>query len=231
MESQSESIEGQKIGPYTLIEKLGAGASATVYLARDEEDRSWAVKVRRRGVRSMDRRFLREFETMRLLRVPGVVRVHEAGIDDDLLWFSMDLVWGREFLEVIHEEKFITERVPRAIELGTQLFEILTRLHDSGFIHRDVKPSNVLVDKGGQVQVLDFGIGMYFSDHADTLSRSGEILGTIPYMAPEQIANLPFDHRIDLFAAGLMMHEAIDGYRPKPSTQVAWIPRICMDRL
>jgi tRNA A-37 threonylcarbamoyl transferase component Bud32 len=221
---------GTRLGPYVLKEPLGTGAQAVVYRAEDALGRSFAIKVRRVGVGPLDRRFLREFESMRALRVPGVVRVHEAGIEDEFLWFSMDLVDGKPFLEVVHAEKAVADRVARTIRLGCQLLEVLTELHEAGFVHRDVKPSNVLVDAEGRVRVLDFGIARFYGD-PDTLSDSGQILGTVPFMAPEQLAGLPFDHRIDLFATGLLLYEAVDGMRPRPQTAVGWIPRICLERM
>lgn len=221
---------GTRLGPYTLADKLGEGATASVYLATDAQGRPFAVKVRRRGQSDMDRRFLREFESMRLLRVPGVVAVHEAGIEDDYLWFSMDRVFGKPFHDALHDEPYLIARVERTVEAGRKLLSILADLHEAGYTHRDVKPSNVLVDPGGEVHVLDFGIGRYFQQ-ADTLSHSGEVLGTIPFMSPEQLAGLASSERVDLFAVGIMLHEAIAGKRPRPLTTVGWIPRICLERL
>jgi tRNA A-37 threonylcarbamoyl transferase component Bud32 len=221
---------GTRLGPYTLADKLGQGATATVYLATDAQGRPFAVKVRRRGQSEMDRRFLREFESMRLLRVPGVVTVHEAGIEDEYLWFSMDRVFGKPFHAALHDEPYLIARVERAIEVGAKLLGILADLHEAGYTHRDVKPSNVLVDQGGDVHVLDFGIGRYFQQ-GDTLSHSGEVLGTIPFMSPEQLAGLPSGEQVDLFATGIMLHEAVAGKRPRPLTTVGWIPKICLERL
>lgn len=228
--TSSAPTPGSQIGPYTLERPLGSGGTATVFVGVDAEGNRHAVKVRRVGMASLDRRFLREFESMRALRIPGVVRVFEAGIEDEVIWFSMELVEGRPFLDVALEEPDLRARVVHAMELGRQLFDILGELHQAGFIHRDVKPSNILVDHQGQVRVLDFGIVRFFGDH-DTHSDSGQLLGTVPYMSPEQLAGLPFDHRVDLFAAGLMLYEAIDGLRPRPQTTVAWIPRTCLERL
>ena len=230
MNSRTDLPPGTRIGPYTLAEKLGMGATASVYLATDDNGRPFAVKVRRRGQAEMDRRFLREFESMRLLRVPGVVTVYEAGIEDEFLWFSMDRVFGKPFHEALQEEPYLIARVERTIAVGQQLLTVLAELHEAGYTHRDVKPSNVLVDTGGDVHVLDFGIGRYFS-HGDTLSHSGEVLGTIPFMSPEQLAGLPSDERVDLFATGIMLHEAIAGKRPRPLTTVGWIPKNCLERL
>jgi len=167
---------------------------------------------------------------MRLLRVPGVVPVYEAGIEDEYLWFSMERVFGRPFHEVLQDEPYLIARVERVVQTGIKLFDVLSELHDAGYTHRDVKPSNVLVDQGGEVHVLDFGIGRYFQ-HGDTLSHSGEVLGTIPFMSPEQLAGLPSDEKVDLFAAGLMMYEAVAGRRERPLTTVGWIPKICLESL
>ncbi len=222
---------GTRVGPYVLDAPLGTGATAAVHRAHDADGREIALKVRKVGVSAMDRRLLREFESMRTLRIPGVVAVHEAGVDDDLLWFSMDLVEGRHFLEAVHEETTIAGRAQRTLDYGRQLLEILGQLHQAGIIHRDVKPSNVLVDKKGRVQVLDFGIVRLFGSTEDTLSDTGQVLGTLPFMSPEQLAGISFDHRIDLFAAGLMLYECINGPRPRPATAVGWIPKICLESL
>ncbi|MEZ4322506.1 MAG: serine/threonine-protein kinase [Myxococcota bacterium] len=229
-ETAAEIQPGTKVGPYVILQPLGKGAQARVYVGQDARGRHFAIKVRRRGQDAMDRRFLREFESMRLLRLPGVVHVHEAGIEDEYLWFSMDIVKGRPFLLVMLEEPDLRKRVKMCVELGHELLQTLSRLHEAGFVHRDVKPSNILVDGEGHVRVLDFGIGRYFAN-TDTLSQSGEILGTVPYMAPEQLAGLPIDAKIDVFASATMLWECICGKRPKPLTTIGWIPRICLERL
>jgi tRNA A-37 threonylcarbamoyl transferase component Bud32 len=221
---------GTPLGPYIIGGILGQGASATVYRAQDSQGRPFAVKVRRAGDTYQDRRFLREFESMRLLRIDGVVPVHRAGIEGSWLWFSMELVHGRGFLAALHEEDYLIDRVSQTLDRSIQLLDTLAELHRDGFVHRDIKPSNVLVDRAGRVHVLDFGIGRYFDD-TSTLSESGEVIGTVPYMAPEQLASLPLNGRVDLFATGLMIHEAIAGKRERPFTTVGWIPKICMERL
>lgn len=218
---------GTRIGPYTVDRPIGRGATALVLLAHDGAGAQVAVKIRPRGVPAADRRFLREFESMRALRQPGVVRVHEAGMDGRHVWFSMEYVDGVTFLEAASEPGTAEERVDRALDLGCQLLDVLSRLHAAGLAHRDIKPSNVLVDKRGRVQVLDFGIGRFF----DRGSRGGdEGTGTMPYMAPEQLAGLRSDHRVDLFATGLMIYESLAGRRPSPANPLGWVTRTCLDR-
>src|SRR5690606_26673977 len=165
------------------------------------------------------------------LRLPGVVRVYHAGIEDDLLWFSMDRIVGRHFYEAVHEHLDLERRVTYAIKAGRQLLETLGELHRAGLVHRDVKPSNVLVDTDDNVHVLDFGIVRFFGDRDTTSAAGGQVLGTVPYMAPEQLAGLPFDRTVDLYSAAVMIYESIAGPRPRPKTTVGWIPRICMDKL
>ncbi len=219
-----------QLGAYTLIEPLGQGAQATVWLAHDSNGREYAIKVKRSGDPVMDRSFLREFESMRLLRVPGVVMVHDAGIEGDLLWFAMDRVQGRPFHEALLEEPYLPDRVDRTVALGCELLYTLARLHEAGFVHRDIKPPNVLVDQTGGVHLLDFGIGQYF-DRTGNLAREEAIVGTLPFMAPEQLGNVPTDEKADLFAVGLMLYESISGPREPPPHPLGWVTRICLERL
>lgn len=221
---------GTRLGSYTVGSHLGKGATAAVYAATHDDGRTHALKVRRRTRTQLDRRFLREFESMRLLRVPGVVTVHDAGLTEHWLWFSMDLVDGQPLLDALHAELDLPARVARTMVVFKRLCDTLAALHATGYVHRDVKPSNVLVDADDGVHVVDFGIGRFFEE-AETLSRTGELVGTLPYMSPEQLGSVPNNERTDLFAVGLMLHEAIAGRRPRPMTTVGWIPRICLERL
>ncbi len=233
MRASSPRIKpGTQFGPYTLKEPIGKGASAVVWRGETSEGRSFAIKTRRRGDASMDRRFLREFESMRSLRLPGVVRVYEAGIEEHHLWFSMDLVGGQSFYKPLDKAKNKLARIRLVVDQALQLAEIVEALHQAGFIHRDLKPSNVLVDEDNQVHVLDFGIVSFFATSESTLTtHTGAVLGTIPFMAPEQLSGMPNDASVDVFAIGLMIHEGINGRRPRPAVPIGWIPRTCMERL
>lgn len=227
MRSMSDILPGTRVGPYTVVREIGRGATAVVVLARSASGEQLAVKVRPRGVPAADRRFLREFEAMRALRLPGVVRVHEAGLDTQHVWFSMEFVDGRSFLEATSAPD-TEDRIDRVLDLGCQLLDVLARLHDAGLAHRDIKPSNVLVDHRDRVRVLDFGIGRFFEQ---VTHDRGEGEGTLRYMAPEQLAGLRGDQRVDLFATGLMLHEALAGPRDTPSNPLGWVTRTCLYRL
>ena len=219
---------GTRIGPYEAGREVGRGATAVVVLGHGPRDEVVAIKLRPRGVPAADRRFLREFEAMRALRLPGVVRVLDAGLDAEHVWFSMEYVDGQTFLEAAEGHDDPRARVDQVLDQSCQLLDVLHRLHSAGLAHRDIKPSNVLVDQRGRVQVLDFGIGRFFEQpHPDR----GDAQGTLPYMAPEQLAGLGSDHRVDLFATGLMMHEAIVGPRPPAANPLGWVTRACLHRL
>ncbi len=217
------------LGPYTLRAPLGSGAYAVVWEAEDQLGRRFALKVQHVGSRAGDRRFHREFDALRALRIPGVVRVHATGHTRGAAWFVMDLIRGETFVDAIASTSLV-DRVSGTIRLGRQLGEALAGIHAAGFTHRDIKPSNVMVDGHGRVVVLDFGLARA-TDAVDADTGSGHVVGTVPYMAPEQIAGLPTDHRVDLYALGLLLHEAVAGPRPKPSTPVGWITRTCLERL
>lgn len=221
---------GNRIGPYTLSDALGKGATATVYRGVDGQGQQVAIKVRPRGQSGADRRFLREFESLRTIRIPGVVRVHEAGVDEKHLWFSMDLVEGVPFVEAIRAFPEGAPRIEALARLGRQLLDILEALHQASFIHRDIKPSNVLVDKEGRVRLLDFGIAHVFEDRETTRSTvtAGQLLGTLPYMAPEQLAVLPLTPAADVFGTAIMLHESIAGPRERPAHAFGWIARTCL---
>ena len=115
---------GTRLGPYTIAELLGEGAHARVYLATHEDGRQQALKVVRTDDASTTRRFLREFESLRLLRVPGVVRVYNAGLEGERVWFSMDRVFGKYFHDELISEPYLPDRVERTTTTARQLMEV-----------------------------------------------------------------------------------------------------------
>ncbi|MDP2309514.1 MAG: serine/threonine-protein kinase, partial [Pseudomonadota bacterium] len=219
---------GSTLGPYVLSQALGRGSTATVFLAR-RADREVALKVRGRGEPELDRRFLREFEALRGLSVPGVVRVHDAGLDDRYLWYAMDVVHGLPIRAWIEAGGSVATRVKRLLHVAPPLCDALAGVHRSGLIHRDLKPSNVLVDSQGLPHVLDFGVARSWVD-GDPLTGEGGLVGTLPFMAPEQVGGLPLTPQCDLFAVGLMLYEGIVGKRPRPPRPADWLRIQCLDR-
>ncbi|MFN7147039.1 MAG: serine/threonine-protein kinase, partial [Myxococcota bacterium] len=207
---------------------MGRGSTATVFLAR-RADREVALKVRARGDPELDRRFLREFEALRGLAVPGVVRVHDAGLDDRWLWYAMDVVRGAPLRAWIEAAEGTAARVQRLLHVAPPLCDALAGVHRTGLVHRDLKPSNVLVDAHGLPHVLDFGVARAWVD-GDPLTGEGGLVGTLPFMSPEQVAGQPLTGKSDLFAVGLMLYEGILGKRPRPARPHDWLRIQCLDR-
>ena len=132
----------------------------------------------------MDRRFLREFESIRRLRLDSVVRVFDAGLTPDWIWYSMEVVQGVTLRQYIAQAPSVAERTLRACEAGTHLADALAGLHRVSFVHRDLKPSNVLVTRKGQVRILDFGVVQWWAV-SQTLTGSGGLVGTPPLCLPK----------------------------------------------
>jgi serine/threonine protein kinase/tetratricopeptide (TPR) repeat protein len=229
---------GSRVGDYIVDHELGRGGSAVVYSARRAPDAPsftgvpqgpLALKLQHLDQPEARKRFVREFETLRELRIPGIAEVYEAGEHERLLWFSMQQVDGTDFREKLQGIPDIRARVLAAAQLGAQLCQVLTAIHRHGYIHRDIKPGNVLVDTRNQLVVLDFGV-VQGTVAGTPITMPGSVLGTFPFMAPEQIAGLRLSDRLDVFAAGLLIYEGIIGPRPSPPKPHEWLSVQCLER-
>lgn len=229
MATARELPVGSRVGAYEIRGLLGRGGSAVVYRAR-REGRDCALKVRIRGDPELDARFLREVRALRDIRLPGVIRLLDAGRTDDLLWFAMELVEGEPIGVRIARIADLGARCRVAAMLGARLCRILADIHRHGLVHRDLKPTNVLVDADDAVHVLDFGV--VHRDHAtSTLTGEGRVVGTLAYMAPEQIAGLAVTGAADVFAVAVILHESVAGRRTRPRRVQEWFSRQILDRL
>jgi serine/threonine-protein kinase len=188
--AHSQFIEG-----YHLVRPLGKGAMGVVYLAvRKEDDEPVALKTiipAVAGTRSQFERFLREAEILRQLSHPNIVSFRASGESGGKIFFAMDYVRGRDAHHLVRAEGKLA--VPRAAGLVCQLLEALAYAHARGFVHRDIKPANILVTTAGGgevVKLADFGLArVYQSSHLSGLTMSGDIGGTVAFMAPEQITH------------------------------------------
>lgn len=190
---------------YEVRRVLGSGGFGTVYEARDRRDGSVvALKVLRVADPAGVSRFKHEFRSLADVTHPNLVRLDELVLDGDLSLIVMELVRGAPF------DVFVAGSPPRLRAAALGLAEGLSALHEAGKLHRDVKPSNVLVEEGGRVVLLDFGLVLDAGD-----SRVGEIAGTPRYMAPERLLrSAPPGEAGDLYAMGVMLHEALAGCPP-----------------
>jgi eukaryotic-like serine/threonine-protein kinase len=208
---------------FVLSEPIGAGGMGVVYRAHDERlDRQVAVKLvpadrfEDSGARNL---LLHEARTASKLNHPNICTIHEVGESGGEAFIAMELVEGEPLSTVIAGGALSVRRVLR---IGCQLADALAHAHDRGVIHRDLKSGNVMVTPDGRLKVLDFGLATSFSpkklEDATTAIASpeldGKIVGTLPYMAPEQLRGRPPDPRSDIWALGVMLYEMTTGKRP-----------------
>ncbi len=203
---------------YAIERELGRGGMAVVYLAHDERhNRRVAIKVLLPEIAVLlgPARFLREIEITAQLQHPNIVPVHDSGNVDGTLYYVMPYVEG----ESLRARLARTDQLPvdEVLRIVREAGDALGYAHDQGIIHRDIKPENILLS-AGHAQVADFGIARAVSAAGgETLTKTGAIVGTPAYMAPEQAAGLPdVDGRADLYALAAVAHEALVGNRSDP---------------
>ena len=203
---------------YRLTKRLGSGAFGTVWSARDERlDRDVAVKVLPRE-RVIHARFEREARAAARLQHPAIVTLYEAAVDDEGAYLVSELVRGRT-LDALLEQGKLSDR--EILEVGVSLCDALAHAHGQGVIHRDVKPSNVLVPNpvvggravGDRAKLTDFGVAHVIG--GATLTHTGDIIGTLAYMAPEQADGREVGPEADLYSLALVLYEALTGVNPQ----------------
>jgi len=219
-------LPGDTLGPYRLIEPIGVGGMATVYKASSPRHGLAAVKILHPGKAETDeeRRFRREFLTLKELHHPGIVRVYEYGRHGAYPWIAMELVEGTDLGTLLEQwraqpppDRFVAaERILRG------LCEALAYVHDRGLIHRDLKPGNILITAEGKAKLTDFGVvksqgGIY----STKLTMAGRLVGTIAFMAPEQIMAEAIDARADLYSLGAVLYLLLTGERPIIADNIA----------
>lgn len=201
---------GMRLGPYEIVSALGAGGMGEVWKARDTRlNRLVAIKT---SQRQFSERFEREARAIAAVNHPHVCSLYDVGPD----YLVMEYVDGEGLQGPVP--------IARALDLAEQILEALDAAHEKGIVHRDLKPGNILLTRSG-VKVLDFGLAKITSapaadgahvteTRAPSLTAEGSILGTLPYMAPEQVEGRDADARSDIFAFGVVLYELIAGSRP-----------------
>ncbi len=204
----------ERLGPYRLSRVLGRGGMGTVYAAEHEATgEPAAVKVLSAALAEdpgFQARFKQEIETLKKLRHPNIVQMYGFGAEDELLFYSMELVEGQSLQEELSLGRRFTWR--EVTRYGIMIARALKHAHDRGIIHRDLKPANLMLDPREQIKLTDFGIAKLFG--ATNLTMSGGVIGTADYMSPEQAEGKGVNARSDLFSLGAVLYALLCGRPP-----------------
>ena len=223
-QSEESPLRGQQIGNYRIVRRLGRGGMGEILLAEDLVlERRVALKLLPPDLaESPDRleRFGREIRTVAALNHPNIVTVHSVEEVDGLHFYSMELIEGRTLTSVLESGAL---SLGQLLEIAIPLTDALRTAHEQGIVHRDLKPDNVMITDDGLVKVLDFGLAKAaaklpaegdLNGPTEHLTAEGTMIGTLPYMSPEQLRGDDLDQRSDIFSLGVVLYEMACGRRP-----------------
>jgi len=211
---------GKRLAHYDITAKLGEGGMGEVWRATDTKlNRDVAIKVLPSEMAADPERlerFKREAQAIAALSHPSIVTIYSVEEAEGLQLLTMELVEGDSLDQVLPPQGF---ELGELFSLATQISDALASAHDRGIIHRDLKPANVMVARAGRVKVLDFGLAKLADagdgdEETELMTQAGMLLGTVPYMSPEQAQAKPVDHRSDVFSLGILLYEMATGQRP-----------------
>lgn len=218
-----ESLVGARLGRFTLEREIGRGAVGVVFRAHGDDGVPAAVKVvvppallHPEEAAALRARFFREARAMAAVRHPNVTRILDVGEADGRLYMAMELLEGENLRQVVAHRGPLS--AAEAVSVGLQLCEALDAVHHAGIVHRDVKPENLVLLADGTAKLTDFGVAWMESEA--TLTRTGGVLGSPAYMAPEQILGRSTDHRSDLFSAAATLYQVVSGSLPFAGTSL-----------
>jgi eukaryotic-like serine/threonine-protein kinase len=215
---RTSPLVGRNIGHYRLVSFLGAGGMGEVYLARDTQlDRSVALKVLPHELaddQDRMRRFTREAKAASALNHPNVATIYGIGTGDGVSFIAMEYIEGQTLAARIGNPMEPSE----VVDIGRQVADALDAAHANGITHRDIKPANLMVTPRGHIKVLDFGLAKMAPSIGETLTAaatvSGVVMGSVPYMSPEQALGREVDHRTDIFSLGVTLYQMATGRLP-----------------
>jgi serine/threonine-protein kinase len=213
--SVQDPLVGQVLdGRYRVEGRIAVGGMATVYRAMDTRlDRVLALKVMHPGLAgdtAFVERFIREAKAVAKLAHPNVVGVFDQGADGTYVYLAMEYVAGCTLRDILRERGALQPRA--ALDILEPVLAALGAAHRAGLVHRDMKPENVLIGDDGRVKVADFGLVRAVD--TQTSASTGTVLGTVSYLAPEQIGHGPVDQRTDVYACGVVLYEMLTGRKP-----------------
>ena len=222
--NQADSRLGQSVGRYSIVALLGKGAMGEVYLAQDSSlPRKVAVKFLSAETLSdpqAQKRLIREAQATATLDHPNICHIHEVGTDNGQSFIVMQYIEGETLASKIRHKPL---KIGESLAIASHLADALSEAHSRGIIHRDIKPSNVMITARGRAKLLDFGIAKFVAqkspletvaENERTLTEKGVLLGTVPYMSPEQVRGEELDGRSDIFSFGVVLYEMLSGHKP-----------------
>ena len=205
-----------QLGRYNIIGELGQGAMGTVYKAVDPLiDRIVAIKTINLSMAldekdEYESRFYQEAKAAGRLSHPNIVTIYDVGKSGEIAYIAMEFLQGRELRDLLNEGKRMP--VEQVINIVAQVAQGLAYAHEHGIVHRDVKPSNIMIVRDGHVKITDFGIARMAS--AAVRTQTGMVLGSPKYMSPEQVVGKLTDQRSDIFSLGVVLYEMLTGQAP-----------------
>jgi len=220
---------GETLANYRILQKLGAGGMGEVYLAEDAKpNRKVAIKLlpaHSNASEQANMRLLREARAAANLDHPNICSIYEVGEEKNRNFIIMQYVEG-ETLDSRMKRQPLS--LSDALNIAVEIADALSEAHKAGIIHRDIKPQNIIVNQRGAVKVMDFGLAKIVQQAVESeaetealLSEPGAILGTVPYMSPEQVRGLSLDSRSDIFSFGVVLYEMLTGRQPFRSESTA----------
>ena len=220
----------QKIGKYEITGILGRGGMGVVYRAQDRRiGRQVAIKTLTEGFSGqpeMLERFYREAQAG-ILQHPNIVIVYDLGDEDGTPFIVMEFVDGEPLDKIINSGKQL--HLVDKLSIIEQVCSALGYAHQRGVIHRDIKPANVIVQPDGHAKIVDFGIARVQSAKESGLTRTGNVIGTVHYIAPERLKGQPFDGRSDIFAVGVMLYLLLTGQLPFTGEDMTVLQKLVND--
>ena len=216
---------GVQLGPYRLEARLGSGGMGEVFRANDTRlHRTVAIKILpndRMGHPEHRLRFMQEARAASALNHPNIVTLYDIACDGGTDYVVMEYIAGKSLDKLIKAKGL---PLSEAAGYAAQIADALAAAHSAGIVHRDIKPANVIVTAESQVKVLDYGLAKLMgrgsrpdgerADQESALTETGAVMGTVPYMSPEQARAQPVDHRTDIFSLGVVLYELLAGQRP-----------------
>jgi len=203
------------LGRYKILSELGRGAMGVVYRAEDPMlNRTVAIKTILMSAEAQERaeyeaRFYQEAKAAGGLNHPNIITIHDIGREGDTAYMAMELLDGVELRELMKQGRMA---LALALDIAAQVADGLAFAHERGVVHRDIKPANVMILRGRQAKIMDFGIARV--KVSDVKTQTGAVLGSPKYMSPEQVTGLRADHRSDIFSLGIIIYELASGEAP-----------------